>query len=359
MSNPPTVRVTMKMLANELGVSKTTVSFALRDHPSISRQMREKIQKLAQERDYRRDPALSAIAASRWAGVSTLNHGTMAFLYNGNSMPDGPQRIYYDGALKTAAALGYKMEAFQVDSHPTATAVSRILYTRGIRGLVIPPIVNAESKRMMHLEWDKFTAVCCGIGRNRPPLHTVTFDIFEQTRLLWELSYKLGYRRIGGAITKHNPVAPDDYFRIGASLALQQILDIPQHDRIPIYLGEARDGKSIADWYQQHRPEVVIGFNFSTAEHLEAAGVRFPEDAQFVALHVPVGERYSGLVREWDEIARVAVQKLAAEIRDNHWGLPDTPQMIQVQPKWNEGSTLIRRGSGATITAKEALGKSA
>ena len=60
-------RVLMKDVAKEAGVHQTTVSLALRNHPSLPKSTRDRIQELAHSMGYRPDPAISAIAAQRWS----------------------------------------------------------------------------------------------------------------------------------------------------------------------------------------------------------------------------------------------------------------------------------------------------
>ena len=48
--------VSLRDLAEELGVSVSTVSRALKDSPEIGHEMREKVKQLAKERNYRPNP---------------------------------------------------------------------------------------------------------------------------------------------------------------------------------------------------------------------------------------------------------------------------------------------------------------
>jgi len=189
-------RITMRTLAERLGVTKTTVSLALRDHPGISTKTKERVVKLARELNYRPDPAISALAAQRWSGASPKRHRSIAFICHHLPAWKSQQFTYFGAAKARAEEHGFSLEPFFVDDYPSGEAISRVLYNRGIRGILIPPIFNPDSRRVMNLDWNKFTAVCCAIGRVRPALHTVTSDYFATTRMVWDMVAQAGYKRI-------------------------------------------------------------------------------------------------------------------------------------------------------------------
>src|SRR3954465_73494 len=63
--NPLSERVTMAAVAKRAGVHVTTVSLALRNHPSLPVATRQRLQALAKEMGYQPDPALSSLVAYR------------------------------------------------------------------------------------------------------------------------------------------------------------------------------------------------------------------------------------------------------------------------------------------------------
>ncbi|MCC5021850.1 MAG: LacI family DNA-binding transcriptional regulator [Candidatus Synoicihabitans palmerolidicus] len=73
-------RITQKDISVSLGVDKSTVSLALRDHPSISTVTCERVKVAAAKMGYRPDPALSNLARQRWAGHTTGSGAAMAYL---------------------------------------------------------------------------------------------------------------------------------------------------------------------------------------------------------------------------------------------------------------------------------------
>jgi len=56
MATKPSRHISLKDLATELNVSISTVSRALKDHPNISPELKERVKKLAEEWDYRPNP---------------------------------------------------------------------------------------------------------------------------------------------------------------------------------------------------------------------------------------------------------------------------------------------------------------
>lgn len=71
--------VSLKTLAEAAGVSRTTVSLALRNHPRISESTRNRIQRIARQEGYHPNPDLRRLAADRgyrldpfsWSGETT------------------------------------------------------------------------------------------------------------------------------------------------------------------------------------------------------------------------------------------------------------------------------------------------
>jgi DNA-binding LacI/PurR family transcriptional regulator len=330
----------MRTIAEQLGVTKTTVSLALRDHPSISKKTRERVVRLAHELNYRPDPAIAAIAAQRWSGESPQRHRVIAFLCHHMADRKMIQSSYLPGARRRAEELGYRLEAFYVDDYPSAEAVTRVLYNRGIRGVIVPPIQNPDSRRALKLDWSKFTSVCCGIGRVRPPLHTVATDTFLTNRLVWEAVAQAGFKRIGAAHYIHQPAADEDWQRIGATQASIRLLGLEEAARIPVHPAQVGGEEALYAWYKRYQPEVIVGFNHSVGEMLERRGVSIPKDVQFVCTITPENTRWSGIIRPNTKIATASVDVLQTELRQNHWGIPPVPSLTLIQPEWQAGETF-------------------
>jgi DNA-binding LacI/PurR family transcriptional regulator len=342
------------MIAERLGVTKTTVSLALRGHKSISKTTRERVVALAQELNYRPDPAIAAMAAHRWGRGSQEKHRVIAFLCHKAENGAIRQQDFLGGAEARAKELGYTLEVVVVDEYDSADAITQTLQKRGIRCLLVPPLYNPDSRRVMQIDWSQFTAVCCGIGRVRPPLHTVGSDLFSTTRLVWEIIAEAGYQRIGAALFSHSPTADEDWLRTGATVAARQFLGLKESEEIPTLSTPIEDEQALMEWYHTYRPEVVIGFNERTGQILEKGGVRIPEDVQYVSLIAPADSKWSGLAHLHNQIARTSIDVLLSELRDNRWGVPEIPNFILIQPEWNRGKTFVHADLGIRHTKQSA-----
>ncbi len=109
-------RPTAMTIARRLGVSKSTISRALKDDPSISATMRRHIQELAREIGYRPN----AMARS----LVTRRSGVIAFILGDSQNPFYPEQI--DRLLPLLRSAGFQLMLFQV---PAGADVADIIPT--------------------------------------------------------------------------------------------------------------------------------------------------------------------------------------------------------------------------------------
>ncbi|MEX2606112.1 MAG: LacI family DNA-binding transcriptional regulator [Kiritimatiellia bacterium] len=162
------MRVTLKDIADAVGVSHSTVSRALRDHPRISRKTRIRIQNLANEMGYRPDPALSALAAYRTEKTPRSNYGKIAILTHKSvdKTESGHLSENIDGIRVRADKVGFEAEVFQLEpDEKQQRRVRKTLFNRGIQGVIVLPMPWQPT----HFDWGAFAIV--GMGENAVPLH--------------------------------------------------------------------------------------------------------------------------------------------------------------------------------------------
>ena len=165
--------LTMKDLARMLGVSVATVSRALRDSPSISKQRREMIQKFAREHDFRPNIVAETLRNSRRAPIKIIGVITPEFVH------------YYFASVLA----GIEQEATE----------------RGYRLLVA--CSGEDEQKEAQLCDDFYRNRVCGIIAAQSK-HTVHYDHF--VRLTENRMPLVFYDRICPAINAHRVVV-DDY----------------------------------------------------------------------------------------------------------------------------------------------------
>src|SRR6185503_2267077 len=116
---PRTRPITLQDIARRAGVSKMTVSLALRGHPHAAAATRDRLRRIANEMGYRPNPLIVANMALLRAGRRSSYAGTIAFVGFGESperaaLNTQSQRVFV-GARRRAEALGYQLEWFSLD----------------------------------------------------------------------------------------------------------------------------------------------------------------------------------------------------------------------------------------------------
>lgn len=197
MKMPKTPRITVRTLAAELGVAPITVSRALRGHASVRPALSAKISRLAAKRGYRANRLVSDVMAGLGRPQIARYRETVAFVC---THEQGFAHHEEQGARETAAALGYGFETVKPWTQGLAEHdVSRILWSRGIRGVLLGPNQSRPDPRY-ELEWPKFAAVLVGSSLVNEGLARASRDYYNDAKLAVERLSAMGCVRIGMAL---------------------------------------------------------------------------------------------------------------------------------------------------------------
>src|SRR5258708_2570768 len=107
---------TLQDVAIRVGVHRTTVSLALRDHPRIPLKTRQRIQAAAKKLGYRANPLVAALMRSRRTG-KVVKHAVIAYVTSHSTRygwrpPECEEPNFFPGAAERANDFGYKLEHF-------------------------------------------------------------------------------------------------------------------------------------------------------------------------------------------------------------------------------------------------------
>jgi len=352
-------RVTQADIAKRAGVHVTTVSMALRNHPSLPPATRQRIRALAEQMGYKPDPVLGALMAYRRNQRHSGNAVTLGYITNWNAESSWKKipahADFFAGATAKTTELGFHLEHFWLgEAGLSHRRMSDILLSRGITGLIIASC-HPQMADELRFDWPKFTAVKIDYLPHEPKLHNVSNDQRAVIQLAMQHIKAAGYRRIGAVM----PRWWDQYVgRAWSAGFLAEQYDYPEDERIPLLFSEeempsriesgtivtpVKQGK-LADWLQRYRPEVIVSHGPFVRPQLMALGLSVPGDVAFVDCHREDTDVDTAGIREnCRRVGELAVEILAGQLQRNQFGLPEFQTTSLVEGTWVNGPSLPPR----------------
>jgi DNA-binding LacI/PurR family transcriptional regulator len=329
-------------IASEVGLSRSAVSLALQNHPSLPESTRVRVREAAARLGYRKNPLVAALMSTRRTGRTGQIRAELAFV---TAHPAGdswrnvaPHLHTYQAAMARACELGFRLEEFSL-SQPGVTArrIARSLAARGIQGVLAAPLPGNEFR--LALEVDSLAVVGLGLSVHQPPIDRIASDHYQGARLAFSRCLELGYRRIGLALAADISRRLEDRWWSGV-LAAQQAL--PAGLLVPALMPQSQTDIPILlrEWIDRHRVEAVI-FAIRRPEMMAAA----PAHVGLVSLSAQEdGGEVAGIVQDEARIGAEAIEWLVSKM--NRWqpGPATDPRLLLVPGRWTDGPSAP--GSG-------------
>ncbi len=231
-------RVTMRTIAERAGVSKNTVSLALRHDPQIPLETRRRIERIAKALGYAKNPVIAQLMTELRKAHPAGYRRTLALL-NANqeakafsTHPTVP--AYVNGCRRRAAFHGYKLDEFWLhDPKLNGDRLTRVLRARGIRGVLVVGLMK-ENRLPEHFStlWAQHACVVTGVRTHHPTLPFCCVDHHALVLEAVEQALELGYRRPALIVDEHIDRLVDGRFGSGMWTG-QQLL--PAENRIPSF----------------------------------------------------------------------------------------------------------------------------
>ena len=342
---PPNRPVTLQDIANRTGYARSTVSLALRNHPSIPEATRERIRQAAEELHYRPNPLVAALMSQlrdqRCTHKEHLalicrfsqklpHHRTTGAFYN----------TLYAAILDHAERQGLGVDEFYLGREDLSDQrLSRILISRNIHGVVFFPGSDDTRSEYPELDWDYFATVLIGYNTTRQNLHQVasnyTYDIDHAIQRV----QAAGLQRIGFVVSESTNRSTDEAW---LSRYLLDQFRRPASHRIPPHLPQSNEFSpaDLLKWYHKYRPEVILIAGDKVATLLTEAGLSIPRDVRLINL-VQRGEPgLAGIDPHTDEVGRATIGMLSSLLQSNRMGEPDFPQSIAIKGHWVPGASF-------------------
>lgn len=325
-------RLSLNDIAVKLGVSKMTVSRALRGGKHVEAGLKERIVKMAEEMGYRPDPEIAKLMTHMRRTRDVAEPRTLAFVWAERGAEEIGRSSWSQqlvlGARRQAAKLGFQLEEFHLAARGmTARRLSEILEARGIPGFILSPLVS-RSRGHVSMAWERFSSVVIGLGYARPLLHRVHHHHYLGMMTALRMLKKQGYKRIGfycgstinermfrawsASFLAHHPLS-----RPGELLALRKM---PGRE-------------DFLAWLREAKPQVVIDAGHGVKEWL--TGVPKQRRPQ----HVTLGWRadvpeVGGIDQQADVLGAAAVDLLVTQYQQNERGIPESPRIVMTEGRW-------------------------
>ncbi|WP_438481383.1 LacI family DNA-binding transcriptional regulator [Oleiharenicola lentus] len=335
----------IREIARKVGLSKSTVSLALRDHPSIPPVTRKRIKALAKKLGYQPDPTIAKVMgaiAKRAAGEVTaplvLLSDWPASQYWLN--PDVGLRRFHRGLTSRAMELGYRLEEFWIRAPGMLPRrVEQILDARGTQGIVVLNYPEAPAK--LPLDLSPYACVVIGRALVQPRLYAVDHDhhqgLFE---CLKQVSDR-GYRRPGLVLTAD---AHERTMHCWAAAYQFFLSHLPRRDQIPFLLIAPDEVQELKKWVKAYRPDVILSADFTMARLLEKAGFAVPGDVSLATLFWREEDKAVAGIDTQDEAQSArAIDLLIEQMRRNQHGIPHKPETVLFDGFWRDGPSLPTR----------------
>ncbi|MGH7943488.1 MAG: LacI family DNA-binding transcriptional regulator [Opitutaceae bacterium] len=338
-------RPSIRDIAARLGVSHTTVSLALRNDPRITPATRRRVRDLAREQGYQADAVVSTLMARLRTLRTKPVQATLGFLTawptrNGWREASNHQR-FHAGAQSRARELGYALdELWYNEPGMTGERMTRILRTRGIRGLILHSLPAAGGT--MKLGWRHFACVTKGLTVAHPSVHRVVSSHYEDMQLVLLELARRRYRRIGLVLSEALSVRVDRAW-LAAFLLHQN--ETPPGERVPALITRSTDEEShFREWFAAHLPDVMLFSDQPIPAWVGKLKLRVPADVGLVHLDwsrdvAPL----AGLDSDPETVGAAATDLLVGQLQANEFGIPKHEKIVAVRGHWVPGTSVRRR----------------
>lgn len=339
---------TLRTLAKELGLSRTTLSDALRGSPRVKAETVERVRAAAKAAGYERNPLTGAVMSQLRRSRGQQFRGVLAVLEIADANPTAMAARYNDSLMAGISArandLGFKVERFVLGAQGlTLQRLDTVLHTRGIQGLILLPAVGFPD--LSELSWSRYTAVYADYFIDHPPLHCVCSDHYRSMIALLHELHARGYRRPGLFME----ISLDERLQFrweGAFLALQKYL--PDITVVPALQLREINRESFQAWFRKYNPDVVLGHFPEAMDWMKACGAKLPKTHAFVCLN---SLRTSGDCATLDFqtplLGGRACELVIGQLLHNEFGVPSQQSLTTIPARLIEGPTLRPAKAGA------------
>ena len=340
MAKAPTIR----SLAELAGVSKATVSLALRDNPRIRPSERQRIQRIASEAGYAPNAVMAHLLTQLRSGKSSTYQSTLGLVY-ATRPPEqlnhlASFREWFAACHARAKQLGYSVDEFRLfEPGMDPARLVRILDARNIRGLVVVgPFQRSIIPPEFDPIWRRSATVVIGLRPVQPALSCAANDQFATAKNAVLALRELGYQRPGLCISFEVDAHVEDRFQGGFGVAQR---NLPKRDRLPVFAYRPAGQDRFIRWVERYRPDVVVTLHHEIRDWLAGANLDVPRDLGLVHLDRVADLRdWAGMRQNHESVGYAAIDTVIGQLHRNEIGVPPFQKCTFTNSTWMPGTTV-------------------
>lgn len=319
----------MQDIADQLGLSKMTVSKALRGTANVSQKTRQKVVQKALEMGYRPNPLIASLMQQVRERRLTKSTIPVAYVISDPSHRGMAEtNAYIAGFRDRATELSLSVEVFCRSDFASAPEFGNVMFARGIRGLACGPCDDASLWE--DFPWDKFSSISAGLGHVRLPNTLVRRNISQAVRLLGKHLLNAGLRR---PAILYSPQPDSELDRITEG-ALYMLIKYGCGDFSLIR--PAGSPAELRAWLATSSPDVIVLHYPPHMALLQQAGFSLSGPLPIVSLKADASAGLPGIYHQPYNIGYAAADLLSHEIRVNRTGLQPLPPTLMIDCTWSD-----------------------
>lgn len=181
-------QVTIKDIARELGISPSTVSRALKDHPDISQETKKAVNFLAQKLNYQPNAVALSLKHSRSYTLGVIIPETVHYFFS--SVISGIEDVAYDA--------GYHIMICQSNElYDREKSNANMLYSNRVDGLLVS--LSKETRNFKHLQFfhdNNIPVVFFDRGTNAFPCDQIVIDDYAAAFRIVNYLIERGHKKL-------------------------------------------------------------------------------------------------------------------------------------------------------------------
>ena len=334
----------IRSIAKQLGLSRSTVSDALSGKARVAQETRQRVLAYAKEAGYEASndisDMMSKIRSSKTQSVcrqvAVLDIGG----YLGVSHQGSPyHRELYKGILDGAEQMNLEIHLLCLPDDPLdIIALNTQLDALNTDAVIVLPAAKPPCLR--GIDWDRYSAIYTDYLILEPALDCISPNHFKSMFHLVEELAERGYQRIGLAIDREG----DHRILLRWESACQisvKYSDIQYTE--PLFLGDCTEEK-FRIWFEREKPDVVVSHQLRVMDWMLQWGARIPETHGFCSLNLTMtGYGMAGIDQNPWVVGQRAVEILTSNMLANRKGVPEIQLASTINASWVDGPTIRPR----------------